>query len=325
MKLGQAVGCARAVAFARIGRRTPLVVSFRLLNRCNLRCQYCYIPLVQTEELTTAEVLATLDGLKKAGTVYLNYTGGEPLLRDDIGEILARTADLGFIHSLNTNGTFVSQKIGLLRRVSTLTLSLDGDEAVHDAARGRGSHRQVMEALEVARAYGIKVALTAVLSAKNLDAVDWLLETAACYDAYITFQPARLERLGSQLPDPITPPADAYRRVMQRLIEEKKRHNKHLITSLTGLEHLASFPDSHAIPCQAGKLYFRIQANGDVLACTDVERPKEVFNIRTHGLEEALARTLGTGCEECWGASRVEFNYAAALRSEPITNILRTR
>ena len=324
MKLGQAIGCAGAVARAGMGRRVPLVVSFRLLNRCNLRCQYCYIPLVRTDEMTTAEVISTLDGLKRAGTVYLNYTGGEPLLREDIGEILAHTADLGFIHSLNTNGTFVPEKIDLLRRVSTLTLSLDGDEAVHDAARGRGSHRQVMEALRTARAHGIKVALTAVLSARNLGAVDWLLETAARHDVQITFQPARLERLGSQLPDPITPPADEYRRIMERLIEEKRR-NPHLISSRTALEHLAAFPDTHAIPCQAGKLYFRIQANGDVLACTDVERPREVFNVRTHGLEEALARTAGTGCEQCWGASRVEFNYAASLRWEPIANILRTR
>ncbi len=324
MKLSQAVGCARAMGRAALGRSVPLVVSFRLLNRCNLRCKYCYIPLVQTEELTTDEVLATLDGLKRAGTQYLNYTGGEPLLRDDIGAILAHTADLGFIHSLNTNGAYVPEKIELLRRVSTLTLSLDGDEPVHDAARGKGTHRQVMTALETARGQGIKVALTAVLSAKNLGAVDWLLATAERYQTQITFQPARLERLGSLLPDPITPPADEYRRVMQRIIAAK-RDNPRILNSLTGLEHLATFPAAQSIPCQAGKLYFRIQANGDVLACTDIERPAEVFNIRTHGLEAALAQTPRTGCGECWGASRVDFNYAAALRLEPIANIVRTR
>ncbi|MGH7790392.1 MAG: radical SAM protein [Candidatus Binatia bacterium] len=324
MKLSHAYGCARALGLAQLGRSTPLVVSFRLLNRCNLRCKYCYIPLLKTDELSTAEVLATLDGLKRAGTQYLNYTGGEPLLRDDIGAILAHTADLGFIHSLNTNGTYVPEKIDLLRRVSTLTLSLDGDEAVHDAARGRGTHREVMVALETARAHGIKVALTCVLSAKNLDAVDWLLATAERWDTQITFQPARLERLGSLLPDPITPPADALQRVMRRILEAK-RTNPRILNSLTGLEHLAAFPAAHDIPCQAGRLYFRIQANGDVLACTDIERPAEVFNLRTHGLAAALARTRGTGCDQCWGASRVDFNYAAAFGWEAIANIARTR
>ena len=325
MKLQSAIGCASALARSRFGARIPLVVSWRLLNRCNLRCQYCYIPLVRTDEMTTAEVISTLDGLSRAGTRYLNYTGGEALLRDDIGEILAHTAALGFIHSVNTNGTLVPRKLDALRKVSTLTLSLDGTEAVHDATRGNGSHRQVMVALETAQAAGIKVALTAVLSSRSLDSVDWLLAMAARYGVGITFQPARLERLGSDLPDPITPDPLSYRRVMRRLIEEKENGNPWIMTSVTGLRHLATFPAPTAIPCQAGRLYFRIQANGDFLACTDTDQPATVANVLRDGIEGAIARTAPDGCQECWGASRVEFNYAASFEWEAIVNILRVR
>jgi MoaA/NifB/PqqE/SkfB family radical SAM enzyme len=152
--------------------------------------------------------------------------------------------------------------------------------------------------------------------------VAWLLDAAARYRVKITFQPARLESFGSNLPDPITPAVDEYRSVMRRLVEEKRRGNPWITTSATGLEHLASFPQSRALPCQAGKLYFRIQPNGDVLACTDVERPARVFNIRTHGLAQAIAAAVGPGCGECWGASRVDFNYAAALHWDPVANIV---
>ncbi|MBI4051086.1 MAG: radical SAM protein [Elusimicrobia bacterium] len=308
---------------AGLGQRLPLVVSWRLLNRCNLRCDYCHIPMVPTEELRTPEILAVIDDLKAAGARYLHFTGGEVLLRNDIDVILGRAADLGVDHSVNSNGSFVPEKIALFRRGTRLNLSLDGDESVHDAARGPGTHRQVMAALEAAFTEKVKVALTAVLSSKNLQAIDWLFETAARYRAKISFQPARLERLGSSLPDPITPPPWEYRRVMERLIEEKRRGNPWLMNSITGLRHLAAFPKPRPIPCQAGKLYFRIEANGDLLACPNVPRPVTVYNIRQHGLAKALALTTCTGCHQCWCAGQVDFNYAAALDVGAVANMIR--
>ena len=68
-----------------------------------------------------------------------------------------------------------------------------------------------------------------------------------------------------------------------------------------------------------------IEANGDVLACTDTARPEAVANVRRDGLIRALELTRPAGCNSCWGSARVEFNHAAALRIEPIVNILRTR
>ena len=122
-------------------RRRPAQFVIKVSKFCNLRCKYCYIPLKQTEELSTEEILRILDELKAAGTQYLNFTGGEVLLREDIDAILTRTAALEFSHSINSNGTYVPEKIGLFRKGATLTLSLDGDESSHDAARGRGTHR----------------------------------------------------------------------------------------------------------------------------------------------------------------------------------------
>lgn len=325
MRLRQALGCAAAVLRAGLGRRLPLVISWRLLNRCNLRCRYCDVPIVRTEELKTSEVLAILDELKAAGTQYLQFTGGEVLLRDDIDAIFGRAADLGIAHSVNSNGGFVPEKISLFRRGAMLTLSLDGDEPVHDAARSPGSHRQVMAALEAASAEKVTVALTAVLSSENLKAIDWLLATAARYRAKISFQPARLSRLNSSLPNPITPPPAEYRRVMARLIEEKLRGNPWLMTSMTALRHLAAFPEARPIPCQAGKLFFRIEANGDLLACADIPRPDVVYNIRRHGLAEALARTARGGCHECWASSHVDFNFACALSIDAVANVIRSR
>lgn len=325
MQLKRALGCASALVQSRLGRRIPLIVSWRLVHRCNLRCQYCDIPNVPTGELDTNQVLTVLDDLARAGTTYLNFTGGEVLLREDLGTILRHTADLGITHSVNTNGALVPRRMEALRRVSVLTLSLDGEEDVHDAARGAGTHRQVMAALQAARAAGLKVVFTTVLSSRNLASVPWLLAIAAREQVGITFQPARLEKLGSGLSDPITPDPTAYQEAIGQLLQAKRRGNRWILSSETTLEHLASFPAPRSIPCQAGRLYFRIEANGDLLACTDTRRPEVLANVVRDGLEKALAQTQGGGCSECWGASRVEFNLAAGFRPEPILNIVRTR
>ncbi len=326
MRLAQAARCGAALLAAKVsGRATPLVVSWRLLNRCNLRCRYCYIPLVETAELTTTEVVATIDELARLGTAYLQFTGGEVLLREDLGDILGRVAERGIAHSINTNGTFVPGRIEVLRRVSTLTLSLDGPEDVHDRARGRGSFADVMAALDAARDAGIPLGITTVLSTHNVGAVRWLLDAARRYDAKISFQPGTLDRLGSEVANPITPPPDAYRAAIALLIQEKRSGNPLIASSLTTLEHLAAFPARRPIACAAGLLYFRIEANGDVLACTDVTRPTRVANLREHGVAAALAATRRTGCDECWGASRVEFNHAVALDPATLLNVLATR
>jgi MoaA/NifB/PqqE/SkfB family radical SAM enzyme len=325
MQLRQAIGCAGALVKAHAGGRTPLVVSWRLLYRCNLRCKYCHLPLIPTDELTTAQVLSTLDGLARMGTTFVNFTGGEVLLRDDIDVIVARSTGLGIATSLNTNGALVPEKLDALRSLAHLTLSLDGDEAQHDAARGKGTHRQVMEAVRVARAAGIDVTFTTVLSSVNLGAVPWLLAIAAEKQVPINFQPARLEKLGAALPDPITPPPAGYREAIALLVRAKEAGNRWIQNSLTGLHHLSRFPAPQTIPCYAGKVHVNIEPNGDLLHCSDTGRPSVVYNVVRDGLTKAMAGMHLGGCEECWCSGLVDLNFATALRMEPILNIVRTR
>ena len=71
-------------------RRFPFAVAWHLTYRCNYNCKYCGIPsrACPREELTTGEVLSTIDGLKKLGTKRIHFCGGECLLREDLGKII---------------------------------------------------------------------------------------------------------------------------------------------------------------------------------------------------------------------------------------------
>jgi MoaA/NifB/PqqE/SkfB family radical SAM enzyme len=130
-------------------------------------------------ELSTAEMLAVIDGFAALGTRGLGFTGGEPLLRPDLFELLRRTRERGVLAHLNTNATLLDdRKVALLLEsgVESLNISLDGaTAATHDGIRGvAGSFgkatdavRRVLAARKRAGAE-LRVKLVAVLSRDNL-------------------------------------------------------------------------------------------------------------------------------------------------------------
>lgn len=104
------------------GKRYPLSGSIEITNRCNLRCQHCFIQCDRASwendpELTTAELCGILDQIADAGTLWLLITGGEPLMRPDFTEIYLHAKRRGFLITLFTNGTLVTDEIADLLAV----------------------------------------------------------------------------------------------------------------------------------------------------------------------------------------------------------------
>ena len=99
------------------GRRAPLEVSIEVTRRCPLECQHCYnnLPMsdsgARASEMTFAEHVSLLDELVQAGCLWLLYTGGEIFARNDFLDIYAEAKKRGFLITLFTNGTMITQKI----------------------------------------------------------------------------------------------------------------------------------------------------------------------------------------------------------------------
>src|ERR1700704_5188953 len=86
----------------------PISVHFDLTYRCNERCVHCYLDHDNHGELTTAECIAVMEDLARAGTLFLTFSGGEIFLRPDLYEILAAARRLHFDISLKTNALLVT-------------------------------------------------------------------------------------------------------------------------------------------------------------------------------------------------------------------------
>ncbi len=153
----------------------PLVV-WNITKRCNLRCRHCYsgsTPGAAGRELTRDEGVQLIADLKAAGVPVLLFSGGEPLLREDVFEWI-RAANVAGIHSgLSTNGTLITADVA--KRLADAGLdyagiSLDGTDRVNDAFRGeKGAFDKALAGLRAAKSAGIRTGLRITVCSENIE------------------------------------------------------------------------------------------------------------------------------------------------------------
>lgn len=155
-------------------KREPLIVNFEVTSRCNADCKYCKYK-GKKEEFSTEEAVSIISDLSDLGTKKMIFTGGEPLIRDDIGLLISEAKQEGMSVNLNSNGFLVPERVDTVKKTDKLVLSLDGPEEIHNELRGKESFQKVMKAIRVAKSNNIPVFITSVISKLNIDKIDWLL------------------------------------------------------------------------------------------------------------------------------------------------------
>ncbi len=159
------------------------VVVWNVGRRCNLRCVHCYSQsrnLDYKGELTTAEGKELIDDLAAFGSPVLLFSGGEPLMRPDIYELIAHARTAGMRAVLSTNGTLISEETAATLKemdLSYVGVSLDGLRETHDKFRGlKGAFDQAMEGLRNCKKAGIKVGLRFTINRRNAQDVPGIFQ-----------------------------------------------------------------------------------------------------------------------------------------------------
>jgi 12,18-didecarboxysiroheme deacetylase len=154
------------------------VVVWNVTRRCNLKCVHCYAQAdaaAAPDELTHAEGLALLDDLKTFGVPVVLFSGGEPLMRPDLFELVSHTVALGMRAVISTNGTLITREVALRLKdlgLSYVGISLDGIEPTHDRFRGKkGSFAAAMAGVRRCQEVGLKVGLRFTLNRANFQEV----------------------------------------------------------------------------------------------------------------------------------------------------------
>jgi 12,18-didecarboxysiroheme deacetylase len=151
------------------------VVVWNMTQRCNLKCVHCYAhavdPSDHVDPISNEKAKEIIDDLAQFGAPVMLFSGGEPLVREDLVDLAKYATSQGMRAVISTNGTLITKKkarelkeVGL----SYVGISIDGNEAVHDKFRGvSGSYKQALKGVENCQAEGLKVGLRFTINKRN--------------------------------------------------------------------------------------------------------------------------------------------------------------
>lgn len=153
--------------------KKPIVV-WNCTRRCNLRCIHCYSDsenVSYSNELSTSEARAMIEDLAEFHVPVLLFSGGEPLMREDVFDLAAFAKEKGIRPVLSTNGTLITKHVALRIKQSGfgyVGISLDGIGERNDIFRGKkGSFDAAMRGFENCVEAGLKVGLRLTLTKYN--------------------------------------------------------------------------------------------------------------------------------------------------------------
>lgn len=302
-----------------LGQRWPLAVGLAITHRCNSQCSYCNIArLPAGKELSTHELCELLADLARLGCVRVGITGGEPLLRSDLGQILEQARSCGISTSVTSNGLLVPRQLAALKKTERLILSVDGLSEVQDAQRGADSFASVERAVRLARAHGIPVSYAATLTRHSAPRLDGLLALARAQRVPLMIQFASHIALTRNALNGQALNHDERQAVVARLLSADSPA-PFLLNSPSGLRALAR---ERVLPCASGRIFFRITAQGRLYSCWR-QRNDQSVDLRRTPLEQALRDVPAPTCDQCDVADGVELSLVHALHGQAILHTLR--
>lgn len=180
-------GGAAAQAFQqRYGIKAPRIIAWEITRSCNLACAHCRAS-AQFEpypgELTLDEVKATIDDICMITNPILILTGGEPLMRKDIWEIIDYAHEKGASPVVGTNGMLIDREVAQKLHdhgIPRISVSIDfPDAASHDAFRGeQGAFEKTVQGIKYAKEAGVGVQINTTVTKLNYQKLEEMHELA---------------------------------------------------------------------------------------------------------------------------------------------------
>ncbi|MDA8242698.1 MAG: radical SAM protein [Elusimicrobia bacterium] len=179
-------------------RNIPVSATAELTRRCPLSCRHCYLPETRgraraPRELSAAVWKSIISDLARAGALYLTFTGGEPLLREDLAELCRHAASLRFDVSVFSTGLGLTPALaGELKEagISSFGISFYGRPELHDRVTGlKGSFRRSLAAARLLRKAGVRVRMKSPLMTLNAEEAGWLTRLSSAEGFAVSFDP----------------------------------------------------------------------------------------------------------------------------------------
>jgi PqqA peptide cyclase len=325
----------------------PFGLLAELTYACPLHCPYCSNPLNlgdYSDELTTQEWQRVLVEASGLGVLQLHLSGGEPLLRRDLIEIVHSASGLGLYTNLITSGFGLSSRRAELLRAAGLDhvqISIQADEpTVADRIAGTPSFERKKAAARLVKKLGWPLTVNVVLHRHNIDRVDRILDMAADLEA------DRVELANTQYygwawrnRDGLLPSRTQLERAEATVRATRGRLDGRIDIIYVVPDYYSRYPK----PCMGGwgRRQLTVVPNGDVLPCPTAHAlPLPRASVREHSLawiweqSPLFQRFRGTGWMPypCQGCDRREIDFGGcrcqafqltgyASRTDPVCHL----
>lgn len=269
----------------------PTYVGFALSYRCNLKCRHCYsnagrkIP----NELSTEECFDVIDQLAKMKVFQVGFTGGEPLMRENILDIIEYASSKKVFNVfIPTNGTLLTDKFAKAlkeRGVYLVRISIDGIKpATHEKFRGvKGSWKSTMNALKILKKHKMRIQLSTCVNRDNISELSGIYDFGKNLGVhhYSIFRPMFLGRTDEK----IMLTKNQYE-TLSRFVETHSdvEFDDSVIVPLGRAENKLKF-----LGCAAARNQMGITADGFILPCPLFKECGKVIKFEDNVREKSIA------------------------------------
>ncbi len=263
----------------------PVSGTFELTQRCNFSCEMCYVHdcSQKNDPLSADDWLNLAEQAKEAGTVFLLLTGGEPLLRDDFEHIYRSLVKMGFLISINTNGSLLGKYTDLFDEFPPVRINVSlygADSSAYKRLCRNDAFDSVLNSIKQMKSHGISVRINTIFTPENISDYKKIADIAK--ELQIPLKPSTYTypsiRLDTSNKDSRFSPEEAaeYIALVEKYLYDKDFYLKKLNSILL----LPPGPKENKVRCRAGRASFWITADGIMRPCgmmpTPDSRPIEI-------------------------------------------------
>ena len=281
----------------------PLWLLAEITYACPLHCVFCYNPVDYTQhgpELTTQEWIKVLRDARAAGSVQCGFSGGEPLVRDDLEELVAEAHKLGFYTNLLTSGIgFTAERAKALKAAGLDHVQLsfqDSTRELNDFLSHTKTFALKQKAAELIQSNGWPMVLNCVIHRLNIDYIEKIIELAVDLGAeYLELANSQYYSWAQLNRDGLMPSREQLERAERVTNEYRQKLGDKLRIFFVvpdyyetrpkkcmngwGNIFLTITPDGSALPCHTAKMIKQLEfPNVKNMSVKDIWYESEAFN-----------------------------------------------
>ena len=210
----------------------PVDLWIHVTDKCNMHCPFCYSSSGDkgVKKLDKTKIISFVEKIPADERKNIIISGGEPLLYEELPELVKELKTLGFHTTVISNGTVESEKYdAIIPYIDTLQISIDGPvESVYEKTRGKGNFEKAVRTLDHAHEAGVKNMVVSFTSNKfNIDHIQEMPEFARIHHVnHLHITKIIPSGRANDIMDKIVPTAEEFGAAIHRLAEAVKAANK---------------------------------------------------------------------------------------------------